>query len=646
MPKAVRAVEWIPRFVKIPASKETAGPFSLAMVPYVRRVLEVIDEPCGSPLGRTIILRWAARNAKTTTVCAIMIYRTTTRHLPGMAMSCDEQRTDDLFESDLEPMAEACSETRGLLLPKRQRRRERGLQLGADRIRRAFGGSPSTLAGYPAATIAINEAGKTGAIGKGVKNQTRQEAHPIPLAKQRGKLFGRDLIFMVEGTPTKAGQCPLSALADAPSTQRLHFFVHCPHCRAAQRLQWSEKYGPYKNAGVKWEKGADGHTDALIAERTAYYECRNGCRIDNSERPAMIRGGQWVAEGQLIDADGVITGEPLVDSSDICFDELSTLYSLLVSGWGQLAGEWARALGDPERVRDFVNSTLARQWDEKPETVDPHVVATRICVEKVPPLTIPSWAVFLTAGVDAQAEATLFPFVFSAWGPGGRGHKVAHGMAEGFDALKSTLQRAFVFNASQDKTRALLTLIDSGNERDRIYDFCAECLACGLDVRPTKGSSTDIKQLDYQESEIEDRPGIKLVMVNTYTTNPWLQRILNGVILPSDPLFYSLTEADQLDLALIGQLCNGQLLERRTDMGRTSRAWDKIHESVPDDLRDAVRYSRVAAQVLTQHGTTWNALPSTRILIAEPAPPPAVAHVSQDNSDRGGFSPRRDLRRR
>ena len=641
MPPPVKAVEWIPAHLKIPATKETPGPFDLDKVPHVRFVLEKADEPT----TRAIFLRWAARGSKTTTSIALLIFRTKTKHLPALFVSSDESRTDDTIETDIYPMLEACPLTRCDLLPERKRKRERGVQLGPDRIRRGFAGSPSSLAGFPAATILCNEASKWGQISAGRgKNESKSEAHPIHLARQRGKLFPWDLLFIAEGTPARKGDCVISSLVEAPSTQRWYFHVPCPHCRTFQRLQWSEDYGPYKNAGVKWDKGADGHTDALIAERTAWYQCVSGCRIENADRPAMIRAGVWVAEGQTIDSDGVLHGEPLVDSNDIAFDELSTLYSLLIGGWGQLAGEWARALGDPERVRDFINSTLARQWDAKPKAIDPHVVAKRICVEKLPPLVIPSWAVFLTAGVDAQAEATLFPYVFSAWGPGGRGHKVAHGMAEGFDGIKATLQRAFVFNGSADKTRPLLTLIDSGNERDRIYDFCAECLACGLDVRPSKGSSVDMKQLDYQESEIEDRPGMKLVMVNTYTTNPWLQRILNGVILPSDPLFYSLTEADQLDLALIGQLCNGQLLERRTDMGKTSRAWDKIHESVPDDLRDAVRYSRVAAQVLTQHGTTWNSLPTTRILVAEPTPPPAPMASSHDSS--GSFSQRREIRRR
>lgn len=640
MPPAERAVDWIPKHLRIPSTKETPGPFDLDKVPHARFVLEKADEPT----TRAIFLRWAARGSKTTTSIALLIFRTKTKHLPALFVSSDEARTDDTIETDIYPMLEACPITRADLLPERKRKRERGVQLGPDRIRRGFAGSPSSLAGFPAATILCNEVSKWGQISAGRgKNDSKSEAHPIHLARQRGKLFPWDLLFIAEGTPARKGDCVISSLVEAPSTQRWYYHVPCPHCGAYQRLQWSEDYGPYKTAGVKWEKGADGHTDALIAERTAYYECVAGCRIENADRPAMMRGGEWVAEGQSIDSGGKITGEPLVDSTDIALDELSTLYSLLIGGWGQIAGEWARALGDPERVRDFVNSTLARQWDSKPKAIDPHVVAKRICVEKIPPLVIPSWACFLTAGVDAQREATLFPYVFSAWGYGGRGHKVAHGMAEGFEALKATLQRSFVFDGSQDKTRALITLIDSGNERDQIYDFCGDCLASGLNVMPSKGSSTDLKQLDYQESEIEDRPGMKLVVINTYTTNPWLQRVLNGVILPHDPLFFSLTEADQLDLALLGQLCNGQLLERRTDMGRISRAWDKIHESVPDDLRDCVRGSRVGAQYLTQHGTTWKALPP-RILVAEPESPP-VDPSSQENTG-GGFSPRRDLRRR
>lgn len=650
VPPAERAVDWIPQHLKIPQTKETPGRWDLDKLPYFRFPLEKVDDPN----VRAMFLRIAARGGKTTFAISVLIYRTKTKHLPALFVSSDEARADDTIETDIYPMLEACALTRHDLLPERKRKRERGVQLGADRIRRGFAGSPSSLAGFPAATIIGNEVSKWGQISAGRgKNESKSEAHPIYLARQRGKLFPWDSLFVAEGTPARKGDCVISSLVEAPSTQRWYYHVPCPHCGTYQRLQWSEDYGPYKKAGVKWEKGADGHTDALLAERTAYYECVGGCRIENADRPAMMRGGVWVAEGQTIVADASriggetppprITGEPLVDSSDIAFDELSTLYSLLISGWGQLAGEWARALGDPERLRDFINSTLARQWDPKPQALDPHVVAKRICVEKLPPLIIPSWAKFLTGGVDVQQDATVFPFVFSAWGPGGRGHKVAHGIADGFAGIRAQLQRSFRFDGSEDKTRPLLTLIDSGYERDQVYNFCAECIALGIDARPSKGSSGDVKELDYDESEIEDWPGLKLVRVDTYTTNTWLQRILNGMIKPTDPLFYSLTEADQLDLALLAQLCNGQYLERRTDMGRLTKGWDKINVGLPDDLRDGARYSRVAAQILTQHGATWNALPTSRICLEAPAPPPAP--ISQENSDRG-FSQRREIRRR
>lgn len=642
MPPAEHAVEWIPKHLKIPATKETPGPFDLDKVPYVRFVLEVADRPT----TRAIFLRWAARNSKTTTSLALLIFRTKTKHLPALFVSSDEARTDDTIETDIYPMLEACSLTRGELLPERKRKRERGVQLGPDRIRRGFAGSPSSLAGFPAATIICNEVSKWGQISAGRgKNESKSEAHPIHLARQRGKLFPWDLLFIAEGTPARKGDCVVSSLCEAPSTQRWYYHVPCPHCGTFQRLQWSEDYGPYKKAGVKWEKGADGHTDSLLAERTAYYECVDGCRIENADRPALIRGGVWVAEGQTIDDDGVIHGEPLVDSSDIAFDELSTLYSLLIGGWGQLAGEWARALGDPERIRDFVNSTLARQWDPRPTAIDPHVVAKRICVEKIAPRVIPSWAVFTTLGADVQQEATVFPWSLSAWGPGGRGHKVAHGIVGSFAELKIEMQRLYQWDGSKDQTRSLLSLIDSGYEQDQVYGFCAECALLGLDVRPSKGSSTNLRQLDYDESPIDDWAGMNLILVDTYSTNQWLQRILNGTIKPTDPLFYSLAEADQLDLAFLAQLCNGQYLERRTDLGRISKGWDKIHNSQPDDLRDATRYSRVAAQILTQHGANWQSLPAQRICLGATEAPPAPANIPQENSPRP-FSQRREIRRR
>src|SRR5690606_41689543 len=64
---------------------------------------------------------------------------------PSVFASSNEDRTDDDINSKIYPMAEACKVTKPYLLPT-HRRNKRHIHLKYSRIRRAFSGSPSTLA--------------------------------------------------------------------------------------------------------------------------------------------------------------------------------------------------------------------------------------------------------------------------------------------------------------------------------------------------------------------------------------------------------------------------------------------------------------------------------------------------------------------
>src|SRR5690606_5169312 len=148
---------------------------------------------------------------------------------------------------------------------------------------------------------------------------------------------------------------------------------------------------------------------------------------DDADRPQMLRAGLWVPEGQRPDRRGKLLGQPLRVSSTVAFDELSTLYSLMIAGWGQLAREWVDAQSDPESIRDFVNSTLAQCWDPDPIRTDPESVAARLKDDDARLGVIPPWARFVTVGADVHrvGEDLAFLWVACAWGPHRRGQLVA-----------------------------------------------------------------------------------------------------------------------------------------------------------------------------------------------------------------------------
>ena len=591
-PDPPRAVDWIPQHVVIPDQTETPGHFDLDQFPHVRGVLEAIDDPD----VRRIILLWSARNAKTTTSLSALVYWAATRPRPALFARENEEKADETIETLLIPMLRACPETRGELLPRQNRR---SVQLRRCRIRRAYSGSPSTFAGFPACYGVASEVSKWSGGGT--------EADPIYLFAQRGQLYPFESKYIYEGTPGLKGHCRITRLFQAKTTQRRRRLVPCPHCGLFQELFFGDP--DPESPGIKWDKSRSGHSESDRAEETAWYRCENGCRIENADRPGMMRQGIWLPEGRKINRRGRVTGKPVVGPTQVGLGRLSLLHSLVISGWGQIAREFLDAKNDREALRNFRNSTLAVDWDPQPAVADPHEIAARLCVE-IPRELVPAWAVFVTAGIDVQNHGAHFPVVLCAWGPGGRGHVVWHGDLSSETAVAEFLNTAWLMDSGESDQRIgiSLALMDSGNDRDMVYQFCCTYPR----VKPCKGSSTGFDQL-YRVCTIEEVSGLELVHVNTHASQRWLQRLLDGETTPDDPQFLSLSADDAFDLSFLDELVNEVEIEDVDSNGYPSRRWQRRHSSRPNDLRDALRYAWTAAQLLTSQGSAWHRLPGRPI---------------------------------
>ncbi len=599
MPLKEKATDWIPANIIIPSETETPGPFDLDLFPHVKEVLEAVDDP----MIRNIILPWAARNAKTTTGIAILLYFSICAPRPSIFASSDEARTDDDINSKIYPMAEACAATRPLLLPE-HRRNKKFIHLRYSRIRRAYSGSPSTLAGFPACYYVASE------ISKWTK-QKSNEADAIRLIGQRAKLYPFDRKGIYESTPSLKGSCNIMAFHRKATTQRRQRYVPCPHCGEYQVLVFGEagEEGP----GIKWEKGANDKSDPLIAEKTAWYQCVNGCKIENHHRPIMMRSGKWVPEGMSINEYGELIGQPDVGSSDVSFGPLSSLYSLVISGWGQVAREFLEALGDTEAMRDFINSTLAEEWDPKPQTIEPHVLAKRLCHGERAGI-VPAWGSFLTCGIDVQEDAHRFVWTASAWGSGGRGQEIKHGQTISFDDLvRNVLERQWEHADNGEPMQVSLSFMDSGDETELVYNMCRKVHR----LLPIKGAGENAKmETSYRERILkpEERRNklageeVKLILVNSHTTNQWLQRHIDGRTWKNEAE-YLLSSDSKFDPDFLDQILNEISIREIDKRGKMQTRWERINTSRPNDYRDTIRYSYLAALYVTNNGLLWDKVP-------------------------------------
>lgn len=594
----MRAREWIPENVVIPEETESPGPFDLNLFPHVAEVLEEVD----NPMVREIYLQWASRVAKTTTILSVLIYYGVNAPRPAMFGSCNEARADDTIDAQLYPMLEACAATAPQLLPQHMRNR-RFVRLERCRIRRTFSGSPATMAGFPACYGAASEVGKWNRKKSG-------EGNPVKLFLKRGANYPFESKYLFEGTPAELGRCEMTSLMQGVGVDRRRRYVPCPHCGEFQILRMGDRDS---KGGLKWPRGDDGHSDVLQAAVHAYYECEKCLgRIENYHRPEMLRAGRWLSEGQTIDKRGGIHGARRFAGSKVGFGPLSSLYSLLIGGWGTIASEWLSCGSDPGRRQEFWNQTLAEEYHDKPPPTKPHELVERLVDRQQPAAIVPAWGKFVTVGVDVQSHGQTFPWVACAWGDGGRGAEIEHGIASNFDSLKKdVLETTWPHADGGPRLAPAFRLMDSGDQTELCYSLCRQV----RNMLPAKGMSHafnleyEDKRLSAAQRRSRNAVGeVRLIEVNTAWTQRWIQRLIDGLRGATEPLFM-LSAGCELDVGFLDELLNEQEVREFSDDGYEQSSWQRINRGQPNDYRDAIRLAKVAASLVTSNGKLWDRLP-------------------------------------
>lgn len=604
--------EWVPRNFVLHQETETPGPFDLDLMPHVAGVLDAADDPS----VREIYLPWATRNGKTQTSIAILMALAVNAPRPAVVMGPDKDTAKRTIDEYYYPALEACDATKPQLLPD-HKRNEKFIRLERSRIRRGFAGSPSSLAGFPACYGHVTEASKQFKGGS-------TEADPIRLVRQRAKLYPFESKYIYESSPGLKGHCRITELVDAPTTQRRRRWVPCPHCGEYQLLTFGK---PGVKGGIKWEKAEDGRSETLLAERTAYYECAL-CEqsITNADRPLMMRSGVWLPEGQSIDRRGRIRGTPNVQSGNVAFAPLSSLYSLAISGWGWVAREFlvAKAAGR-DAIRDFVNGILGEAWDPAPQNANlPRLVSDRLCVETHVIGTVPDWGRVITMAIDVQLRGRLFPWVACGWGTGGRGGVIDFGAAAKWDDIDGLLARQWPHADGGPPMSVTLAGIDSGDETDDVYAF----VRARRKLLAIKGMSRAF-DLAYKIDTLEHAQ-VELLGVNSDRLQRWVQRIIDGhpeaaegdkdEEIEGDADFILPANCALAPMDFIHDLINEYETLETDRNGYVKRVWKKRHGGKPNDWRDCVRYCRTLALVLTEHGTLWDRLPPRAVRREELAP--------------------------
>jgi phage terminase large subunit GpA-like protein len=200
------------------------------------------------------------------------------------------------------------------------------------------------------------------------------EGDPIDLAKKRTDTFsGKKKVFHIS-TPTIEDRSKIEN--NFQRTDQRKYYIPCPHCEHYQFLQWNQ---------IKWESRKP---------ETVYYECEE-CKekIYNWQKTKMLKKGEWRATSES-------TSKKLIGF------HLSGLYSPVGwFSWEDAVRQWEDAhypQKNIEKLKTFVNTVLGETWKDKGEAPDWKKLYLRR--EDYKMNTLPNGVLFLTAGVDIQAD--------------------------------------------------------------------------------------------------------------------------------------------------------------------------------------------------------------------------------------------------
>lgn len=469
-PEQLTVSEWAEQY-RMLDSKSAAmpGPWSNDVTPYL---VGIMDEFNNYETEKIVFVK-PTQVGGTEALHNMVGYIVAQDPSPTMIVYPTEQLAKSISENRLQPMIRATPELR-----KKFDENSQLLELQFDGMYLSLAGSnsPSGLASKPIRFLLMDEVDK-------YPGASTREADPIKLASERTKTFHNRKIF-VTSTPTiKTGH--IWKEKEEADIEK-HFFVPCPHCHEYIELKFNQIRFP-----------DDESMSYIDRAEFANYVCQEcGCIITDSQKHQMLREGEWR-----------VVKKNTKFASTVAF-WINTLYSPFVR-FSEIAKEFLKTKDDPEEFQNFVNSWLAEPWEDTKLKTSAELVLER--QTELSAFVLPEWTELLTGGVDVQENCVYW--TIRAWGKYLTSQNIAHGQALSFEEVTKVMNLEYL-KENGDSMVVNLTLIDSGDQTDTVYDYCYLNTEWAL---PVKGASNG-QMSHYKLSKI-NRPdsrahGLTLVLVD------------------------------------------------------------------------------------------------------------------------------------
>lgn len=565
----------------------------------------------------------AAQMAKTETFLDIIGERLDNRPAPILYVGPSKEFITDQFEPRVVALFEQAASLKAKVLGgiNGKRQKQTLKRVAGVRLRLAHAGSSTALKSDPAAVALIDEYDE---MLKNVKGQ----GDPLGLVEARGLTYA-DFCTGVTSTPShgmvEIDRDPASGLEfwkvgaddDIQSPiwrlwqegTRHHWAWPCPHC--------ADYFIP-RFALLKWPKTAS----PAQARREAYVQCpRQGCGgvIEERHKADMNARGVYVAPGQTVGSDGIVTGEA-ADTSTLSF-WVSGLASPFVS-IGQRAETYLTALRSNEsaKIQTATNAQFGEVYVDGSGDVPAweDIFARRIGAHA--PLTVPDAARYLTSGVDVQKGRLVF--VTRAWGGRATSWLIQHGELWG-DTSKPEVWEdlAQLLATPIDGDLIKVAFVDSGFRPgkkegvpvNRVYEFCRRFPRF---VFPTKGSSVALirplvkSTIEVTQQGTAKKYGLELIRLDT---DHWKSFVHERLKWPLDQL-----GAWHLHSAVTEDYCRQLVAEARIVLPSGKPQW--IERARENHYLDAEAMAAAAGYLLNVQHLRGGLLPSQPVEQGASAP--------------------------
>lgn len=469
-PEQLTVSEWAERYRILDArSSAMPGAWSNSVTPYLVGIMDEFNNYA----TEEIIFCKPTQVGGTEALQNMIGYIVMQDPSPTMIVYPTDILAKSVSENRLQPMLRAIPEIR-----KKFDENSQLLELQFEGMYLSLAGSnsPSGLASKPIRILMLDEVDK-------YPGASNKEADPIKLAKERTKTFHNKKIYITSTPTIKTGHI-WKAKENADIEK--HFFVPCPHCGEYIELKFQNIHFP-----------DDERLSYADRAELATYVCQEcGCVITDNDKHNMLRLGEWR-----------VVRHSTKYVRTVAF-WINTLYSPFIR-WADIAKEFLFSKDDPEEFQNFTNSWLAEPWEDTKLKTNADLVMER--QTNLTEFIVPSWGKMLTGGVDVQ-ETSLY-WTIRAWGDFLTSQNIAHGQALSFEEVDSAMNLEYM---TEDGVPMIvrLCLVDSGDQTDDVYDFCALHSDYTL---PAKGSS-HAQLSNYKLSRINkegsDAYGMTLVLVD------------------------------------------------------------------------------------------------------------------------------------